>query len=90
MAAFTRSDRFIPFTRSDVIEMCLKDALLTEAEAKEFREFCRILEALFHFEFHARLEKLKVCFGPFNPDADTRSIFKTSESEKKNLQIQES
>jgi hypothetical protein len=46
------------------------------------------LEALFHFEFHARLEKLKVCFGPFNPDADTRSIFSTSESEKKNLQKQ--
>jgi hypothetical protein len=86
VAASTRSDRFIPFTKSDVIEMCMKDAQLTEAEAEGFRDFCRILEALFHFEFHARLEKLKACYGPFNPDADTRRIFNTSESEKKNLQ----
>jgi hypothetical protein len=88
MAASTRSDRFIPFTKSDVIEMCLKDAQLTQAEANGFRDFCRILEALFHFEFHARLEKLKACFGPFNPDADTRRIFNIAESEKKNLQKQ--
>ena len=88
MAASTRSDRFIPFTKSDVIEMCIKDAQLTEAELKGFRDFCQILEALFHFEFHARLEKLKACYGPFNPDADTRRIFNTSESEKKNLQKQ--
>jgi hypothetical protein len=88
VAASTRSDRFIPFTKSDVIEMCLEDAQLTEVEAKEFKDFCRILEALFHFEFHARLEKLKACFGPFNPDTDTRSIFNISESQKKNLQKQ--
>ena len=88
MAASTRSDRFIPFTKSDVIEMCIKDAQLTEAELKGFRDFCQILEALFHFEFHARLEKLKACYGPFNPDADTRHIFNTLESEKKNLQKQ--
>jgi hypothetical protein len=86
VAASTRSDRFIPFSKSDIIEMCLKDAQLIEAEG--FRDFCRILEALFHFEFHARLEKLKACYGPFNPDADTRRIFNTSESEKMNLQKQ--
>ena len=88
MADSTRSDRFIPFTKSDVIEMCLKDAQLTKAEVKEFRDFCQILEALFHFEFHARLEKLKTCYGPFNPDADTRRVFKSSESGKNKLQKQ--
>jgi hypothetical protein len=88
VAASTRSDRFIPFTKSDVIEMCIKDAQLTQAENEGFRDFCQILGALFHFEFHARLEKLKACYGPFNPDADTRRIFNTSESEKKNLQKQ--
>jgi hypothetical protein len=88
VAASTRSDRFIPFTKSDVIEMCIKDAQLTQAENEGFRDFCQILGALFHCEFHARLEKLKACYGPFNPDADTRRIFSTSESEKKNLQKQ--
>ena len=49
MAVSDHSDRFIPFSKSDVIEMCLKDAQMTEAEAKGFRDFCRILETLFHF-----------------------------------------
>ena len=88
MVATTRSDRFIPFTKSDVIEMCIKDALLSEADVKAFREYCQILEALFHFEFHNRLEKLKSCYGPFNPDADTRKVFRYSEEEKKDLQKQ--
>jgi hypothetical protein len=82
------SDRFIPFTKSDVIEMCIKGAQLTEDQVKEFRDFCRILEALFHFEFHARLEKLKACFRPFNPDTDTRNVFDYSEAEKSKLQKQ--
>ena len=88
MEASPRSDRFIPFTKSAVIEMCIKDAQLAEAEVKGFRDFCQILEALFHFEFHARLEKLKTCYGPFNPDADTRRVFTYSEAEKKDLQKQ--
>jgi len=88
VATSTRSDRFIPFTKSDVIEMCIKDAQLTEAQVKEFRDFCQILEALFHFEFHARLEKLKTCYRPFNPDADTRHVFNYSEAEKNKLQKQ--
>ena len=88
MAAFTRSDRFIPFTKSDVIEMCIQDAQLTEAQVKELRDFCQILEALFHFEFYARLEKLKTCYRPFNPDADTRHVFSYSEAEKSKLQKQ--
>jgi Protein of unknown function (DUF3754) len=82
------ADRFIPFTKSDVIEMCIKDAQLTEDQVKEFKDFCQILEALFHFEFHARLEKLKTCFRPFNPDADTRNVFNYSEAEKSKLQKQ--
>lgn len=80
-----RSDRFIPFTKADVVEMCLKDKQLTETDEKAFRDFCRILEALLHYEFHSRLEKLKTCYGPFNPDADTGQIARYSESEKKEL-----
>lgn len=68
--------------------MCIQDAQLTEAQVKELRDFCQILEALFHFEFYARLEKLKTCYRPFNPDADTRHVFSYSEAEKSKLQKQ--
>ena len=88
MSGSMKRDRFIPFRKADVVEMCIKDARLAETEIKEFRGFCQILEALFHFEFHTRLERLKTCYGPFNPDADTRKVYNYSEQEKKNLQKQ--
>ena len=67
-----RAGHFIPFRKADVVEMCIRDGALKEAEQKDFREFCRILEAYFHYEYHARLEKLKNCYAPLNPDVDTR------------------
>ena len=68
--------------------MCIRDARLSETEVNRFRSFCQILEALFHFEFHARLEKLKACYRPFNPDTDTRQLFNYSDAEKSELQKQ--
>ncbi len=81
-------DRFIPFRKADVVDMCIDDSAMSLAEVEAFREFCQILEAIFHFEFHHRLEKLKACYAPFNPDADTRGVFKYSQTDKKNLQKQ--
>jgi len=65
---------FIPFRKSDVIEMCIADGGLPDGEAQSFRDFCRILSSLFHFEYHHRLETLKDSYAPFNPDADTRAV----------------
>ena len=88
MSGNINRNRFIPFRKADVVDMCIGDSGLSEDEVKAFREFCRILEALFHFEFHARLEKLKNCYRPFNPDADTRHIYDYSDEEKSKLQKQ--
>jgi hypothetical protein len=82
------NNRYIPFRKSDIIEMCSREARLSESHVKEFQDLCQILEALFHFEFHKRLETLKNCYAPFNPDADTRAVFSYSEADKKNLQKQ--
>jgi hypothetical protein len=84
----SRSDRFIPFAKSDIVEMCLKETELNGADQSAFRDLCRILEALFHSEFHHRIEKLKTCYGPFNPDADTRYISRITETEKEALRKQ--
>jgi len=81
-------NRFIPFRKADVVDMCVDASDLPGNEVKAFREFCQILEAIFHFEFHSHLEKLKTSYAPFNPDADTRGVFKYSQAEKKNLQKQ--
>ena len=78
--------RFIPFRKADVVQMCINDSRLSASDQNSFREFCRILESLIHFEFHHQAEKLKDCYAPFNPDADTRSIYTYSMEEKVRLQ----
>lgn len=64
---------FIPFRKADIVEMCIGDGAVEAPEQAGFREFCRILEAYFHYEYHGRLEKLKNCYAPLNPDADTQA-----------------
>jgi hypothetical protein len=88
MADKLKRERFIPFRKADIVDMCIHDAKLTDCEKREFREFCQILEALFHFEFHQRLETLKNCYAPFHPDANTRLLSDISAEEKKHLQKQ--
>jgi len=55
-----------------VIDMCVDDGALPPEQYQSFRDFCRILSALFHFEYHDGLETMKDAFAPFNPDSDTQ------------------
>ena len=81
-------NRFIPFRKADVIEMCINDSRLSKHDQNLFRQLCHILGSLIHFEFHHQVEMLKDCYSPFNPDADTRLNYDYSEQEKKALQKQ--
>jgi hypothetical protein len=86
MADDPNQNRFIPFRKADIVAMCCDRSGLKASEAQEFREFYRILEALFHFEFHRSLETLKNCYAPFNPNADTRLLSEYLPEEKEQLQ----
>ena len=86
MAVDPNRNRFIPFRKADIVAMCCDGSGMKTSEAQEFREFYRILEALFHFEFHRILETLKKCYAPFNPEADTRPLTGYRPEEKKQLQ----
>jgi hypothetical protein len=72
MTEYQIRNRFIPFRKTDIIEMCINDSRLSERGQNLFRQFCHILGSLIHFEFHHQVEMLKDCYSPFNPDADTR------------------
>ena len=81
----TQSDRreaFIPYRRSDLIHLCLEDGKLSDADAHTFCEFCEILAAYYHFQFHHTLETLKDNYAPFNPDADTKSVQDLNEGDR--------
>ncbi len=86
MADQPTRDRFIPFRKTDIVEMCVNEAKLSKQDQTSFREFCRVLESMIHFEFHRQMEALKDCYAPFNPNADTRAITIPSAEEKKTLQ----
>ena len=70
MAIYQNREAFIPYTRQALIALCLSDNKLTINEQNQFREFCQILAAYYHFKFHSYLENIKQNYTPFNPDAD--------------------
>ncbi len=86
MTEYQIRNRFIPFRKTDIIEMCINDSRLSKHDQNLFRALCHILGSLIHFEFHHQVEVLKDCYSPFNPDADTRLNYDYSWKEKKTLQ----
>jgi len=66
--------RFIPFRKKDIVEMCVASGGLNGVQQMKFREFCRLLQSVFHFEYHAKLEAIKDTYAPLNPDRDTRKV----------------
>lgn len=76
------ADRFIPFRKQDVVEMCIRE-LKQEKSPVSFHQFCELLASFIHFEYHHLLESLKNDYAPFDPNADTRQLNVLS-SEQKN------
>ena len=71
MAVYQNREAFIPFSRQALISLCLSDNLLSAIEVRQFKEFCQILGAYYHFKFHSYLENIKLNYTPFNPDGST-------------------
>ena len=63
--------RFIPYRRSDVVDMCLYETP-SSLSPDEFRQLGYMLEQIFHFEFHQVIEALKSAYADIDPDSDTR------------------
>lgn len=68
MTAAERPERFIPFRKGEIVERLLAEPKLgTEAARDEFRQFCRLIGSVFHYEHFAELERLKEAYHDFNP-----------------------
>ncbi|MDJ0660161.1 MAG: TMEM143 family protein [Crocosphaera sp.] len=67
-------ESFIPFRRTDIINLCLEDGKLQGKDVKLFQEFCDILTAFFHFRFHYTLETIKDSYTVFNPNSDVKTL----------------
>ncbi len=67
MAVYKNREAFIPYSRQEIIELCIADGIAI-ADQQNFRDFCNILAAYYHFKLHRSLEDLKANFVPFDPD----------------------
>lgn len=74
MAEHSDREHSIPIRKTDLVELLCRDPGLSAEEQQQFRQLCRVLEATFHFEYHAKLEELKDAYAFFDPDADTQPL----------------
>lgn len=72
-----KREAFIPYSREELIELCIADGRLTTEDIPRFRAFCEILAAHYNFQFHKQLEILKRNYAPFDPDAVDHSTLVT-------------
>ncbi len=73
-------EHFIPIVLEELMPQLINSQVWTsEAERKQFSEFCDRLLAVYHAQFHAHFRFLKRCYQPFNPDQET-STARTAEN----------
>jgi hypothetical protein len=82
MAEYKDREHYIPLRRSDLVELLCKDRGMDAESAAQFRQFCDLLAATFHFEYHRMLEELKDEYAPFDPDEVTKPITTLSADER--------
>ncbi len=64
-------DHFIPVRKIDVLDAVIAHGGLTgEAERGQFRQLCRLLAAIYHYQYFERLERLRNDYFYFNPTLD--------------------
>lgn len=74
MADITDREHYIPLRKSDLVAFLLKDAKLNSNERQPFQQFCKLVSAVWHFEYLETLEKLKDGYAPFDPDSVTKPL----------------
>lgn len=75
-------ENFIPLRRGDLITLLCGDPSLKAEEQLQFAQFCQQIAAIYHFEYHGTLERLKTAYACFNPDADIHLLREPSRDER--------
>jgi hypothetical protein len=81
-------DQFIPVRKSAILNALIEHGLIASAETREqFGQLCKLLGAIFHYEYFEWLEKLRDDYYYFNPDiaADGRLDPKSLENARAEL-----
>jgi hypothetical protein len=82
MESSTSPEYFIPLARCELIDLLCADRVLPEDERELFRSFCELVSAVYHAEYHRRLQELKRTYLPFDPDNDTVRLLSLDAEER--------
>ena len=65
-------DHFIPARKIDVLDAVIAHGgLAGESDREKFRQLCKLLGAIYHYEYFDRLEKLRNDYFYFSPEIDS-------------------
>jgi Protein of unknown function (DUF3754) len=76
------SEPFIPVRRMELVDLLCADPGLADADRERFQTFCKLVVAIFHFEYNRHLERLKASYAPFDPDSDCIALKKWRAEER--------
>jgi hypothetical protein len=74
MAEYEDREHYIPLRKSDLVELLCKDQKVGFQEQQPFRQFCKLVGSVWHFEYLETLEKLKDEYAPFDPDSTCKPL----------------
>ncbi|HEY7248635.1 MAG TPA: TMEM143 family protein [Xanthobacteraceae bacterium] len=64
-------ERFIPVRKAELLDALIEHgALGSEAEREQFRQICRSLAAIFHYQYFEQLERLRHDYFYFDPEVE--------------------
>jgi hypothetical protein len=63
-------DHFIAVRKTDILEALIDHGGLDAAQREGFRQVCRLLAAIYHYEYFAQLERLRDDYFYFNPEIE--------------------
>jgi hypothetical protein len=68
-------NHFIPARKSDILRALLAHDALSELERGKFRQLCRLLASIYHYQYFEQLERMRDDYFYFNPEYDSRARF---------------
>ncbi len=66
-------DQFIPARKSDILNALAGGQFRSDGEREKFNQVCRLLAAIYHYEYFDRLERLRDAYFYFNPELETHA-----------------
>ena len=68
-------DQFIPVRKIDILAALVEHNSLAGDDHDKFRQLCRLLGAIYHYEYFDRLERLRADYFYFNPEIEPHARF---------------